>query len=293
MSAPVREESAVPEAPDAPDASATSKAEKTMSRFWKTVGIAFRSREAGDENAQHMGDHYEVQLDRRSLRTPGGSVLRVPADRPLLACLVAQEWDEQTQVLRPFSLPVTSLVSRAIDGLTAPGDRAHAESQLLRYFDTDALCFHEPEPEVLARLQRERWEPLIDWVRQTYDVEIHTTEGLSVAQPPASRAKMAELLPPMSVLDLAAFERSVMTSKSFLLSLALVNAHIDAEQAALAAEVEVASQASAWGAVDDSHDVDHAELRRQLASVACAMVRTDEAQVRKFVQVLEARGNKL
>ena len=55
----------------------------------------------------------------------------------------------------------------------------------------------------------------------------------------------------------------------------------------------MASQASAWGAVDDSHDVDHAELRRQLASAACAMVRTDEAQVRKFVQVLEARGNKL
>ena len=62
---------------------------------------------------------------------------------------------------------------------------------------------------------------------------------------------------------------------------------IEAEQAALAAEVETASQVAAWGVIDDSHDVDHAELRRQLASVACAQVSTEPELVEKFLQVLK------
>lgn len=64
-----------------------------------------------------------------------------------------------------------------------------------------------------------------------------------------------------------------MLSKSFLISLALVSGHLNVEQAAQAAEVEVQSQINRWGAVQDSHDVDQAELRRTLGSVAIATVR--------------------
>jgi len=72
-----------------------------------------------------------------------------------------------------------------------------------------------------------------------------------------------------------------------IIGLALIHRYIEAEQAALAAEVETASQVAAWGVIDDSHDVDHAELRRQLASVACAQVSTEPELVEKFLQVLK------
>jgi chaperone required for assembly of F1-ATPase len=46
-------------------------------------------------------------------------------------------------------------------------------------------------------------------------------------------------------------ERVTLTTKSFIIALALVQGHITAEQAALASHVEVASQIERWGEVED------------------------------------------
>ncbi|CCU99030.1 unnamed protein product [Malassezia sympodialis ATCC 42132] len=272
------------DAPRAEPMPSAQKVEKTMQRFWKDVQIAFEEPADDDE-------HFVVQLDKRSLRTPGGNKLTVPSDRPLLACLIAQEWDEQTQVVKPHSLPLTSLVSRAIDGLSEDRTRKDVEEFLMRYFDTDAVCFHQDQPAALVKLQKERWVPLIDWARRYLQIPINIAQGtLTHKQPDEAKAKLTRLLAGLPPLDLAALERAVMTSKSMIIGLALVHRHIEAEQAALAAEVETAAQASTWGAIDDSHDVDHAELRRQLASCACAQVSTESGLVEKFVTVLRQRG---
>jgi hypothetical protein len=47
-------------------------------------------------------------------------------------------------------------------------------------------------------------------------------------------------------------ERATYTTKSFIIALALVKKHLTVEQAALAAQVEVASQIERWGEVEDS-----------------------------------------
>ncbi|WFD36753.1 ATP synthase mitochondrial F1 complex assembly factor 2 [Malassezia cuniculi] len=270
------------------EAPQTTRAEKTLSRFWKNVSLAYEP-ESADRT-----DAFVVQLDRRSLRTPGGNILRVPSNRPLLACLVAQEWDEQSQVVKPHSLPMTSLAARAIDGLSEKRSRADVESLLMRYFQTDAVCYQENEPELLVQLQKERWDPLIAWVQETFGIPIARIEGLfGSGQAKEAHERLAQELSSLDAFDLAGFERAVTTSKSFIIALALLRRHIDAEQAALAAEVEVASQVHAWGAVEDSHDVDHAELRRQLASVACAQNTTARPAVERFIAALERRGGKL
>ena len=259
------------------------RAEQSMQRFWKDVHLAFETPSNGDD------EHFVVQLDRRNLRTPGGAKLAIPADRPLLACLIAQEWDEQTQLIKPHSLPLTSLMSRAIDALQ-DDDRGRKEVQdyLMRYLDTDTVCFFDKEPARLVQLQKERWTPLLEWTRRLLDADVHTATGTLVCrQPDATRAKVERLLAGLPPLDLASLERAVMVSKSMIIGLALIHRYIEAEQAALAAEVETASQVAAWGVIDDSHDVDHAELRRQLASVACAQVSTEPELVEKFLQVLK------
>jgi chaperone required for assembly of F1-ATPase len=71
-----------------------SGAEATLRRFWKTVNI--QEEEGG----------YIVQLDRRNLRTPGGKKLVIPAERRLLAALIAHEWDIQEEVLKQHALPM-------------------------------------------------------------------------------------------------------------------------------------------------------------------------------------------
>lgn len=48
-----------------------------------------------------------------------------------------------------------------------------------------------------------------------------------------------------------AMERVTFTTKSFIIALALVHGRITAEQAALASQVEVASQIERWGEVED------------------------------------------
>lgn len=48
-----------------------------------------------------------------------------------------------------------------------------------------------------------------------------------------------------------AMERVTYTTKSFIIALALVHGRITAEQAALASQVEVASQIERWGEVED------------------------------------------
>jgi chaperone required for assembly of F1-ATPase len=48
-----------------------------------------------------------------------------------------------------------------------------------------------------------------------------------------------------------AMERATYTTKSYIIALALVHGRITAEQAALASQVEVASQIERWGEVED------------------------------------------
>ncbi len=67
-----------------------------MKRFWKDVGIDKR------------GNSLAVTLDKRALKTPSGKVLLVPASKPLLATLIATEWDHQTFIIKPHALPVVS-----------------------------------------------------------------------------------------------------------------------------------------------------------------------------------------
>ena len=47
-----------------------------------------------------------ITLDHRNLKTPAGSKLVIPRDRRLLALLIANEWENQDEVLKQHALPV-------------------------------------------------------------------------------------------------------------------------------------------------------------------------------------------
>lgn len=49
---------------------------------------------------------YVITLDHRKLKTPGGTKLVIPKDRRLLAFLMANEWENQEQVLKQHALPM-------------------------------------------------------------------------------------------------------------------------------------------------------------------------------------------
>ncbi|KAL7414610.1 hypothetical protein BDY24DRAFT_28855 [Mrakia frigida] len=258
--------------------SETNKAEKTYGRFWKAVNI------------KHTPEGIQILLDARPLRTPGGKPLLIPSNRAPVAFLIANEWENQKQILKNHALPMTSLATRALDSLAPTAtsseglgqSKTHSEvcAALLRYLGTDTICFQEVRQHGdLVKLQEERWDPVLDWVREEYGLEVKVHDSLfSSRQPPATTAKLAEIISNYSSWKLAAFERAVYTTKSFLLALALVEGRLTVEEASLASHVEVDSQIRLWGEVEDTHDVDFQDVRRQLGSVKCFLIDSDATE---------------
>lgn len=84
-----------------PSASDTAKVSSQMKRFWKTVSLHTEP------------THYEVKLDKRSLRTPNGTLLAIPKENRLLASLIVHEWNEQSKLIKSHALPMVSVCTWA------------------------------------------------------------------------------------------------------------------------------------------------------------------------------------
>ncbi|KAI8973885.1 hypothetical protein BDB01DRAFT_844946 [Pilobolus umbonatus] len=237
-----------------------------MTRFWKKASI------------KEDTDGYRVVLDHRNLRTPDKHVVQFPKHQRELALLTAAEWDIQTRNLKAHSLPLTSIIARAIDALDPkqaqdPSIRAGVIDKLVNYSDTDAICYHEELPESLVALQDTYWKPIIAWAEKEYDVKINTTTDIfATSQPQETKDTFRKVVEQMDPLELSAFEKAVMTSKSFLIGLAVVKKAFSVEDCAQAAQVEMTYQMNIWGEVEDSHDVEREFMRQTLGSAAiCVM----------------------
>ncbi|KAF7968560.1 hypothetical protein HWV62_30095 [Athelia sp. TMB] len=197
-------------APEGPPITETNRAEATLKRFWKNVAVDRRP------------DGVAVKLDQRTLRTPGGKPLVLPKSKAMLATLIAHEWDVQERTMKHHSLPMTSLASRAIDDLGEGATRDQVRAALLEYLDTDTIwyvsreypsrstllltgpSFFQDEPPPLVVLQDRHWEPLLDWARSTFDVEINKFESLLYnSQPEATKTKFDQLLQSLDAWEMA------------------------------------------------------------------------------------------
>jgi hypothetical protein len=60
---------------------------------------------------------------------------------------------------------------------------------------TQWVSFHQGYPESLVRLQNEHWDPLLNWARDTFDIELLTSDSLSLnVQPEATKRKLDDVL---------------------------------------------------------------------------------------------------
>ncbi|SRR6266702_1978490 len=92
--------------------------------------------------------------------------------------------------------------------------RADVRTALLKYLDTDTIwycssfffglarppdtprfSFHQDYPDPLVRLQDEHWNPLLAWARDTFNIELLTSQSvLFSAQPDATKKILDEAL---------------------------------------------------------------------------------------------------
>ncbi|KAJ3129071.1 ATP synthase complex assembly protein atp12 [Nowakowskiella sp. JEL0407] len=228
--------------------------------FWKSVAV-----ESSDDG------YFYISLDKKPLKSPSGNIIKLSPNQEIIANLVAAEWESQEKQLKSSTLPMTSLVVRALDSFKSDteGVRSGVLQNLIRYLNTDALCFRQPYPASFNEKQLQCWNPIISKIEQKYNIKINTTEGFTNVQPPQTVEQLMKVIEGYNAFELAAFERCVMTTKSFILGLSIMDGLISVEDAHYAARLEVLQQIDVWGEVEDAHDVDREELKKQLGSAAC------------------------
>jgi len=173
----------------------------------------------------------------------------------------------------------------------------------MRYLDTDTLlCWvpekrlHDPEPldegetrkrDTLRSTQMRVAQQIIGFLTQEIwpSIEINpvldTHSIMPVSQPEATLEVIRAWVLDLPAYELAALERGVLAAKSLLVAARLIvewseyfrhlqrrtKTRFGVEEAAEASSLEIKHQTDTWGEVEDSHDVDREDLRRQLGSV--------------------------
>ncbi|KAI8607748.1 hypothetical protein BC830DRAFT_1157898 [Chytriomyces sp. MP71] len=246
-------------------ASAAKTAPASVSRFWKKAFPA------------QAEDGIRIMLDGRKLKNPDGHEIVIPLSQKRLANLVAGEWEEQERLIKAASLPMTSVAVRGIELANSPETCAGVVTNLLRYLDTDSILYMQdgtqPGTEGILALQDTYWHPILAWISREFNVPVAHTYGIaSVAQSRETIDSLTHFVASLSPLHLAAFERAVLSSKSFLIATAVLKRAVGVDFAVKAARVEVDFQVQKWGEVLDAHDVDYHALRRDLGSVVAALL---------------------
>lgn len=226
-----------------------------MKRFYKEATV-------GAGNA--------VLLDGRPVRTPGRAPLALPGAR--LAGAVADEWNAQEETIDPRAMPLTGLANAAIDRI-APDLAAFAKG-LAAYGESDLLCYRAEGPAPLVAGQAERWDPLLDWARERFDIAFTVTAGIvHRPQPPETIARLAAAVAARDPFELAGLSPLVTVSGSLVIALALAEGALGLDGAWAAASLDEQWQAEQWG--EDAE-----------AATALAARRADFAAAARFLSLL-------
>ncbi|AET41412.1 ATP synthase complex assembly protein ATP12 Ecym_8121 [Eremothecium cymbalariae DBVPG len=271
---------------------------KTLVKFWDKVTL------------KKCDNTLTLQIYGNPVRTPLGNSLSIPSNRVILAHMLKDEWSNVTKLsIKTHSLPLTSIVSRCIDLqlVSKPGTDPELlakigggqdviSESLLRYLDTDTLLCFSPKSEyegALRRAQDKIYLPILSAVEsflgkysdlpvrlQLLDSDLHGLRGNR--QSDSTRAAALKYLRSLNTWDLAVFEKTVLTTKSFICGIILLqNKTNDATKAmqmtmediANAATLETIYQVDKWGEVEDTHDVDKRDIRRNIIAAGIVAYR--------------------
>lgn len=208
-----------------------------MRRFWRQCDVA------------EDGEGFAITLDGRGVRTPARASLVVPTRQ--LAEAIQAEWNAQTDLVDPRTMPMTGIANAAIDHATR--DPASFAATIAAYGETDLLCYRDDRDPALAAAQAAGWNPLLAWVEAEYGIEFTLASGvMHVAQPPATMERLAAAVHAMPPFRLAALSPLVTIGGSLVAALAIeTGARNGAELWPLLCMDEL-HQEERWGADDQA-----------------------------------------
>ncbi|MCI4384219.1 hypothetical protein PGIGA_G00036140 [Pangasianodon gigas] len=216
--------------------------------------------------SQGEGGLFEINLDRRKLKTPGGKLFTVPNEA--LAIAVATEWDAQKDTLKFYTMHLTTLCNTALDNPTQR-NKEQMISAALKFLETDTICYRVEDPPGLVELQKNEWDPVMDWIEKRYNVVIGSSSSIMGPQiPEETKETFRQHLSSYNLWSLTGLEYVISQLKSLILSFGLIDRHLTVEHAVLLSRLEEEYQIQRWGNVEWAHDYDMYELRSRTAAGA-------------------------
>lgn len=207
-------------------------------------------------------DGWGIQLDGKPLRSPAKRPFVLPTEA--LAAAIAGEWQAQGEKIDPHSMPLMQFAATAIDRVADHRDALIEE--IAGYGSGDLVCYRADEPPTLVQRQEERWQPLIAWVAERYDVALNVTVGIvAVEQPSHTLATFRRVLGACDLFALTALSAATGGSGSLVIALALAEDRLSADEAAEAALLDELFQAEKWGS-DPEAERRRASIRADLAA---------------------------
>jgi chaperone required for assembly of F1-ATPase len=188
-------------------------------------------------------DGHGVVLDDKPIHTPARRLLAAPT--PALAEAIAAEWQAQSELVDPATMPLTRLANSIIDGVADA--EAPVAAEIEKYLASDLLFYRATSPLKLRDRQAQQWDPILAWARDVLGADFKVGEGVvHIAQPEAA-LKAAAAAIPTDPWQLGALHVVTTLTGSALIALALLRGRLTAEAAWQAAHVDEDWNMEQWG----------------------------------------------
>jgi len=128
-------------------------------------------------SAKKTDEGYALELDGKTVNTPSGQPIVAPT-KPLVDTIIA-EWAAQDDKVKPETMPLTQILTTSID---KKRDRQAITESLMRYLDTDLVCYWAKEPEDMAAQQKEVWGAWCKWFESHFEVSLYTTKKIDAIE---------------------------------------------------------------------------------------------------------------
>lgn len=201
-------------------------------RFWKETATV------------ETDGGFAVHLDGRPVKTPQGHLLVLPT-RPL-AELVEAEWAAVVDQVPYETMPLTRLGFAAADRMDEVLDATVAE--VLRYAETDLLCYPSEYPAALIAREDAAWLPVLEWAESELGLVFHQNKSLMFKPQPLETSNgIQSLIEGASAYERAGFMAAMPLFGSVILALAVWKGRLAGEEAFAASRVGEDFQTETWG----------------------------------------------
>jgi chaperone required for assembly of F1-ATPase len=213
------------------EAARRSSRARQRKRFYASAGVA------------EADGGYAITLDGKPIKTPSGR--RVIVSARSIAEAIAAEWNSQTEIIDPLTMPLTRFANSVVQGVV---DKAGAVADdLAKYLGSDLLFYRAGHPEGLVAREAEHWDPILFWAADSLGAHFILAEGVVHVRQPEEAIAAARAKLPSDPWQIAALHVITTLTGSALLALALFHGVIDQDQAWAAAHVDEDWNAEKWG----------------------------------------------